>query len=339
MKSLLLAVFLCSGIALAQVNVIYDDDCTDDVDCGVNFATLHKLADQGELRILAMIANSGNPLTAPAMKIYNNYYGRPAIPIGTLPAAMKCAHDATCNKSVWLDGLVAHFNPGNKAARYPDCVTLYRSTLASQPDASVVIVETGFLTCLSGLLASPPDTISPLTGAALARSKVSKLVIMGGEYPSGQEYNLDNAPAQTAAVLSAWTAQNGYSPVWFVGFSSGASVQSGPPASANPTINPVRKAFQLAGTTQRGSWDSLAILYAARGLAYKGVTYWTDSGNGVNTVDPISGSNTWSASPRAGQHYLLNALSNEDFSALLDGYQHQGFAALRPHASQSATGR
>ena len=73
MKTLLLLLLLAAVAAPAQVRVIYDDDCTDDVDCGVNFATLHQLADRHEITLLATMANSGNALAAPAMKVYNTY--------------------------------------------------------------------------------------------------------------------------------------------------------------------------------------------------------------------------------------------------------------------------
>lgn len=331
MRKVLLLLLFFSSIASAQVRVILDDDCTDDVDCGVNFATLHQLANQGELTILATMANSGNSLAAPAMKVYNTYYGRAATPVGVNKSSgPPCTSDPGCSSSLWLAGLIAQFDPGDTAGNYPDCVSLYRSILAKQRDASVVIVETGFMTCLSGLLASPPDTFSSLTGAALAKAKVRQLVVMGGAFPSGGEYNFTNAPTETASVLSTWTVPHGFSPVWFVSFAGGASVQSGPSRSSNSAVNPVLKAFELAGTNQRGSWDSQAILNAARGLAYKGIPYWGDSGDGTNRIDPVSGKNSWSATTQSGHHYLINSMSSEGFSRVLDGYQHHGFAGAEP---------
>ena len=51
----------------------------------------------------------------------------------------------------------------------------------------------------------------------------------------------------------------------------------------------------------------------------------------MNTVDPSSGSNSWSARLHAGQHYLVNSLSDEGFSSLLDGYKHRGLAGIQPN--------
>lgn len=95
-----------------------------------------------------------------------------------------------------------------------------RRTLASATNHSVSYVSVGFLNNLAELLASPPDTISPLTGQQLVEQKVSwshlssfhqRLIIlctnmvqvalvavMGGAYPSsedlpfgGTEFNFD----------------------------------------------------------------------------------------------------------------------------------------------------
>ena len=60
------------------------------------------------------------------------------------------------------------------------------------------------------------------------------------------------------------------------------------------------------------------------------MAYFTDSGDGTNTIDPVTGANSWSGSVHSGQHYLVNALSNEGFEKLLDGYQHRGFAGMKP---------
>ena len=49
-----------------------------------------------------------------------------------------------------------------------------RRTLAAANNHSVSYVSVGFLNNLAELLASPPDTISPLTGQQLVEQKVSE---------------------------------------------------------------------------------------------------------------------------------------------------------------------
>ena len=326
MKTAMLFLVLISSAAFGQTHVLYDDDCTSDNDCAVNFATLHKLADAGEITILATVADSAHPLAAPAMKVFNTYYGRPGITIGAYQSAnpdkAPCATNK-CNESSWLKGLIAHFDLNDTRAKYPDCGSVYRTTLAAQPDHSVVIVATGFLTCLAQVLATPED-------AALVKAKVTRLVVMGGAYPKGTEFNLKSYPPESDAVFTTWTTAHGYPPLWLISFADGAKALSGPPPGDDPTTHPATYAFQLAHSTQRGSWDSMSILFAARGLAYKGTTYWKDSGDGTVVMNVATGANTFSTATQSGHHFLINALSNEGFSAILDGYRHKGFAAQPP---------
>jgi inosine-uridine nucleoside N-ribohydrolase len=212
-KTVLAALLLFLPIAAhAQTSVIYDDDCASDNDCGINFATLHQLANEDSIRILATITDSANPLAAPAMKIFNTYNGRPDLLVASnhanTPANPIC-DKRHCNASSWLPTLIQHYAPTDTAANYPDCLPVYRSTLAAQPDHSVTLISTGFLTCIARLLASPPDKLSPLTGADLIKKKVTKLTVMGGAYPSGSEFNLDADPEDSATVFTTWTTPHG----------------------------------------------------------------------------------------------------------------------------------
>ncbi|KAF2966990.1 hypothetical protein GQX73_g6564 [Xylaria multiplex] len=113
--------------------------------------------------------------------------------------------------------------PWEGAADAWDAVALYRRVLAGAEDASVTIASIGFLENLSGLLNSTADDISPLNGQDLIASKVAELVVMGGEYPSGREWNFwgDN-PFTTAHVVNNWKGK-----VVFSGYEMGKTVFSG----------------------------------------------------------------------------------------------------------------
>ncbi|KAJ8125615.1 hypothetical protein O1611_g8024 [Lasiodiplodia mahajangana] len=104
-----------------------------------------------------------------------------------------------------------------------DAVALYRRVLAEADDSSVTIASIGFLENLSGLLNSTADEISPLNGRDLVASKVSELVIMGGAYPSGYEWNFwgDN-PLATAHVINTWQGK-----MVFSGYEMSENVLSG----------------------------------------------------------------------------------------------------------------
>ena len=75
-----------------------------------------------------------------------------------------------------------------------DPVTLYRRTLAAQPDRSVTVLSLGFATELAKLLDSPADDISPLTGRELVARKVKYFSVMAGSFgvKKRAEYNVIN---------------------------------------------------------------------------------------------------------------------------------------------------
>ena len=329
-------IVLCSFLLLgtfakAQQPIIYDDDCSQDVDCVNTLPILYALEDRGEIKILAMVANSANPLSAPVMKVFANYGGHPQTVIGANqsddPATELCRKEK-CNESDWTAGLVTRFDGGDTRAHYLDCVAVYRKALADQPKKSVAIVATGFATCLNQLLASGPDAVSKLSGAELVKQKVKLLSVMGGKYPSGTEWNFECDAPGFHQLFARWTGQNGFPPVYLNGFANGLYVLAGPPAAASPMVNPTKYGLDLAKTPQRPMWDMLSALFAARGLAYNGTTYFTLSKPGTVTVDAATGADVWMSGTDSGHYVMTNAASNETLSALFDGYAHSnGFLA------------
>lgn len=81
-------------------------------------------------------------------------------------------------------------NYKNNALNYLPHVEFYRTLLASAEDDSVVLITIGMLNCLSDLLKSGPDSISPLCGLDLVKQKVHALVSMAAIYPKGREFNV-----------------------------------------------------------------------------------------------------------------------------------------------------
>ncbi len=328
MRMLLVLLVLTVG-ARAQQAVIYDDDCSQDVDCVNTLPILHTMAARGEIRLLAMVADSANPLTAPVMSVFAREAGHGAMPIGANqtkePASATCAKER-CNESVWAEKLVARFGAGAPGTRagYPDCVTVYRRALAGAPAHSVAIVATGFATCLNQLLASGADGVSPLGGAALVREKVKLLSVMGGRYPAGIEWNFECDAAGYHALFAQWTRQHGFPPVYLNGFENGEFVLAGAPATASPQKNPTRYGLELAKTDQRPMWDMLSALFAARGAGLEGRAYFTVSKGGTVEVAAGDGADRWLGAVDSGHLVIRNAASNEELSALLDGFRHGG---------------
>ena len=153
-----------------------------------------------------------------------------------------------------------------------------------------------------------------MSGAELIATKVSELVIMGGEYPSGREYNFygDN-PTATAHVVSNWKGRISYS-----GIELGANVASGAPLTVyGPERDPVRAAYRwyVGYNNSRQSWDPLTVLYACQGL---GSLFEYANEIGYNHVFP-NGSNIWVYDQsKTNQHWLRLKVDNVTAGRELD---------------------
>jgi len=182
---------------------------------------------------------------------------------------------------------------------------------------------------LSGLLNSTGDTYSPLTGRELIAHKVSELVIMGGSYPQGYEYNFWGSNASlTAHVINTWSGR-----MVFAGSDVGKHVMTGRPLMLDgPKADPVRMAYiYYLYYEPRSSWDPLTILYAMNGL---GDLFEYGNEFGYNHVRPNGWNEwVWDESVR-NQFFLRLKVDNETAAAEVDRLFLRGALSV---ARQSAT--
>lgn len=153
-----------------------------------------------------------------------------------------------------------------------------------------------------------------MPGPELIAAKVAELVIMGGEYPSGREFNFwgDN-PLTTAHVVNNWKGRITYS-----GAELGGNVFSGAPLTVEGSYNdPVGAAYRwyVGYNASRKSWDPLTILYACQGL---GDLFEYANGCGYNHVFQ-NGSNAWVYdTSKTSQHWLRLKVGNLTAAQELD---------------------
>jgi len=297
---------VCSGTALKAAsaigtdfntsapNLIIDSDLGDDQGDAGAFALLHSLADGGEVNILATMQDTSRTNNACAEQAINTYYGRATIPVGTLKDTN------ILNPDNYGTNLATNFpNTLCSSGRtIPNAVTLYRQVLASQPDNSVSIVTIGMLRNIYNLYNSPADSISPLSGSQLILKKVKLIVVMGGDYPVGHEYNFYTDPTG-ASVLNSLA--NTMLKIVYVGFTLGNAVTDN--LTNSPLSSPVRAAYVADYSLTRPAWDELAIFYAVRGLSSDAGNFFSASGAGFNNVNG-SGNNTFTLSASSNQFYL-----------------------------------
>lgn len=293
------------------VNLILDTDIGPDYDDVGAMAVMHALADSGEVKILATIACNQSPYTAPVLNVLNTYFKKPDIPIGVV-RSRAVAMPAWQKWDSVLASRYPHNIKTNKEGQ--DALSLYRKTLAAQPDGSVTIVTIGFLTNLADLLQSGPDAYAALDGKELIQKKVAKLVCMAGAFPKGKEFNVDRDPVSSKIVFDGWPT-----PIIFSGWEIGNAVHTGLPLINSNAIksSPVKDAFAIAipmaaeDAGGRMSWDQTAVL-----VAIKGHENFYDAVEG-KFVCNSDGSNVWDARGK-GHFYLKEKLPVPQMEKLLN---------------------
>jgi len=311
-----LSLLLCACMLQAQkkqapVPIIFDTDMGPDYDDVGAITILHHYADLGEANILATVASTKYPGVAGVLNVLNTYFKRPGLPVGVPKGKALELRDT----QHWTDSLLANYPHTIKSNdEAPDAVQVYRRVLAAQPNGSVNIVTVGFLTNLSNLLQSGPDTYSPLDGKALVKQKVKQLVCMAGKFPDGYEFNVMEDAAASQNVYSQWET-----PIIFSGFEIGEKIKVGIPLINNKSIHnsPVKDVFRISipmakeDSTGRMSWDETAVLVAIKGYA---PYYHLEYGHITVAND---GKNTWSKEGKL-QAYLVEAVPAAKVEALIN---------------------
>jgi hypothetical protein len=279
----------------APVNVFFDSDIGPEVDDAGACAILNAMADRGEARIIGMACCTSSPWGAPCLDAINTYYGRPDVPIGTFKGPGFLA-DSKYNRQI-----AERFpNDLKNGANAPDATEVYRRVLSRQKDGSVVVCAVGPQNNLARLLDSGPDRFSKLNGRDLVAKKVRELVVMGGRYPEGKEWNLEQDPKAAAAVAERWPTR-----ILASGFEIGEKVKTGGRLwTETPAENPVRAAFELyvGAGKDRESWDETGVLAAVRGAeplwSFPPLSYQL-------RVDPKDGSNRTQMTTEGPFTYLV----------------------------------
>jgi inosine-uridine nucleoside N-ribohydrolase len=278
------------------VPLIFDTDIGNDIDDALALGVIHALQSRRECRLLAVTINKDEQTCAPFVDLVNTFYGRGNIPIGMVRGGK------TPEPSRYTRPVVEATDDGRP--RYPrklasgrdaaDAVRLLRETLATQADASVVIVAVGFSTNLARLLDSPADDSVRQTGLELVASKCRLLSMMAGQFGGDHrrpEYNVVTDLSSAKAVFDRWPT-----PIVVSGFEIGEAVLF-PGRSIESDFgyvahHPLVDAYHAYDRMpyDRPTWDLTSVLYAVRpdrgyfGLSEPGIVEVDDKG--VTTFRP-----------------------------------------------------
>ena len=273
------------------VAIIFDSDMGPDYDDVGAITLLHAFADSGYAKILATVASTKYEGVAAVFSVFNTYFGRRDLPIGVPKEKALELKDW----QHWTDTLISKYPHKIKTnSDVPGATEIYRKILSAQPNKSVTIVTTGFLTNLYYLMNSTPDKYSKLDGKELIKQKVKQLVCMAGRFPLGSEFNVNRDAVASQLVFNNWPT-----PVLLSGFEIGMKIKTGLPLIRNTSIksSPVKDVFRICipmakeDSAGRMSWDETAVLVAVKG--YK-PWYKIESGKMVVAND---GSNSWVDNP------------------------------------------
>ena len=143
-----------------------------------------------------------------------------------------------------------------------DAVKLYRRLLA-EAKAPVEMVEIGYLQAFAALLDSEADEISPKTGLALVKEKVSKCWVMAGKWDADGEKENNFCRNGRSRLAGAAFCEKCPVPVTFLGWEVGFDVISGGALSHEDYL---WQALADHGSPEgRSSWDPMLVLLALTG--------------------------------------------------------------------------
>ena len=190
--------------------IILDADIgssTDDLFALQNLYDCHK---ERKCKLIGVVVDRMGENNAAIVDVMNTYFGLGDIPIGL-------ERDGAKNPKIWIDygELPADTNEDGSPmfkrsvddySKLLDGYKLYRKLLAGNPDHSITIVSTGFVTSLAHLLKSEADEYSDLSGVELVKAKVKGLYIMGGDFGEAAEtdYNFRQALDFSIEFFRLW---------------------------------------------------------------------------------------------------------------------------------------
>ncbi|WP_278470769.1 nucleoside hydrolase [Gimesia maris] len=256
------------------MKLIFDTDMGNDIDDALALAVIHALQSRGECELLAVTSSKDNPWSILYCDVVNSFYGRSEIPLGRVSQGATHLDGSYTRQVVETSeaGKPVFARRFQSAEDIPDAVSVLRSTLAAQPDHSVVLVVVGFSTNIARLLQSPGDQVSPLAGRELVTRKVKLLSQMIGRFDRDKpaefhEYNvrLDIPAAKT--VFELWPAEI---PVIVSGWEVGRAIQNRAVSIQNDygyvKYHPIKLGYEYWHKMpyDRPTYDLTSVLYAIR---------------------------------------------------------------------------
>ncbi len=269
--------------------VIFDTDIGSSTDDLFAMEMLYRYEDEGRCKLLGVVVDRQGEEYAVLADVMNTYFGYGSVPIGVERNGLE-------DPKVFIDYKYLYNHKTDKGelmfkrtvsdySKLPDGWQLYRQLLASQPDHSVSICSTGFVSSLAQLLASEPDDLSPLSGVELVRKKVKCLYLMAGVFTSSDEpdFNFLQDPVSTKKLFELWPRSVA---VVFSPMEVGNEIEYKPETVVSDInwtdIHPIKQVYMKYNCdTGQKMWDPLVVIHAVEGdavftLSERGIVTLTD---------------------------------------------------------------
>ena len=269
--------------------VILDTDIGSSTDDLFSLEMLYHYEELGRCRLLGVVVDREGEDCAACADVMNTYFGHPDVPIGLVREGIK-------NPSVWINykalptyklenGQPMFKHSVTNYSALPDGWQLYRKLLATQPDRSVSICSTGFVTCLAQLLLSEPDEYSSLTGVELVRQKVKCAYVMGGIFGEAIEpdYNFGQGISFAMDFFRLWPKDVD---IVFSPAEVGDPIEYVPEQVISDIawtdVHPIKQVYLTCNcNTGQKMWDPMTVIHALEGDALFNI-----SGRGTATITP-----------------------------------------------------
>lgn len=255
--------------------VILDTDIGSSTDDLFTMEMAYRYEDEGRCKLLGIVVDREGEDYAALADVMNTYFGHANVPIGLERNGIKTPRVFIDYRNLYKlttgKGEPMFKQTVSDYSTLPDGWKLYRQLLASQPDHSVSICSLGFVSCLTQLLASEPDDLSPLSGVELVRQKVKCLYLMAGVFTSSEEpeYNFLQAPEFAKKFFELWPRDVDavFSPM-----EVGNEIEYRPETVisdiSRTDIHPIKQVYMNYNCdTGQKMWDPMTLIQAVEGDA------------------------------------------------------------------------
>ena len=303
--------------------VILDTDIGSSTDDLFALEMLCRYDDEGRCRLLGVVVDREGETCAACADVMNTYFGHGDVPVGLVRDGIK-------EPAVWIDykalraytladGTPMFARSIGDYSALPDGWQLYRRLLAAQPDHSVSICSIGFTACLSQLLQSEADELSPLNGVELVRRKVKCLYIQGGSFGQSPEpdFNFLQGMDFANTLFRLWPKDVD---IVFSPMETGNGIEYLPEqviADVSWTDrHPIKQVYMRCNcNTGQMMWDPLTVIQAVEGdrlftLTDRGTVVLRDDGTVIFTPSATGNSRFQMPGDAAWRSTMLEKIRN-----------------------------